>query len=309
MRTSTLVALAVSLSFPCGCGKKPTESDDAPIRRTAPPPAATPSGSPSGGAANPTPAAAPAVQIAERAVKAGWMPDGKRWIRAFKFSLPTGAPTGASWADARKACISSGLDLCTEDQWSVACSLDSTVGSAPSWTVTPGADGWVVRGGAGCASSAEADGATTAPGRVGLCCERGAAISSTKKGDGLVKAADVYVGLVEDALNSTSPQKIIDLIADPAKLFKTEMTHEQALKDLRADAQKYAEWNYRLLRCDADVGTDAGSFECDTVETRVPKGQTRELSVFRMRFEYGPPRLKYTVFADPVRIMRKWSAY
>ncbi len=98
----------------------------------------------------------------------------------------------------------------------------------------------------------------------------------------------------------------MNLLADPAKLFKTRMTNDEALRDLRSDAEKYAEWNYRIFSCDAEVDTQHGAFECDTVETRTPKAGARELSVFRMRFEYGPPNLKYSVFADPVRITRKW---
>jgi len=170
-------------------------------------------------------------------------------------------------------------------------------------------EGWIVRGGAGCSSTAEAAGSDLSPTRIGLCCERAPAISSTQRGESWLKTANTYIGIVEDALNSTSPQKVVKLLADPAKLFTTRMTHEEALADLRGDATRFAEWNHRLMACHADVGAEAGSFECDTVEPRVPKDKPGELSVFRMRFEYGTPKLTYSVFADPVRVMRKWGPY
>jgi hypothetical protein len=289
-----------------GCDKSEKPAGDVPIRAKSVEQAPTAAAS----SAAPEPPPPVAVKIRPGAVAASWTPDGKRWVKAFTYSVPEGAVAGASWADALKTCRSAGLDLCSEQQWQIACGKDSVVGQSPSWTITPASgDTWVVRGGSGCSASEEAAGDSVSPARIGLCCERAAAISSVKRSDAWMKTAQTYIGIVEDALNSKSPQQVVNLLADPAKLFKTRMTNDEALRDLRSDAEKYAEWNYRLFSCDAEVDTQHGSFECDTVETRTPKAGARELSVFRMRFEYGPPNLKYSVFADPVRITRKWAPY
>jgi hypothetical protein len=309
MNQATTVMFSVVIVIAFGCGKqKAAESDDVPIRKAAESAAASPSTAPSAAPVAPAPAA---VQIPEKATTTSWSADDKRWMKPFKFGLPSGAMAGAAWADARRACKSVGRDLCSEDQWALACAMEAAVGQAPSWTVSHGSSEgtWVVRGGTGCAASADATGGEGAAGRIGLCCERSPAISSTKRTEAWLKSADVYIRLVEDALNSPSPDKVVNLLDEPAKLFKTTSSHDQARRNLRDDYKRYSEWDYRFTRCDADIDTEKGSFECDAVMTRAPAGASRELSVFRTRFEYGPPRLSYKVFADPVRVIRKWGAY
>ena len=250
------------------------------------------------------------IKIPERAVGSGWTKDSSRFVRAFKFALPESAPTGATFKDARVACEGIGRDLCSEDQWELACATDETVGKAASWTITPaGAAGWRVRGTGGCETRADAaDGSATA-GRIGLCCERRAAISTSKnRQESAMKAAQTYIEIVEKASNSGSPAEVTKLLADRAKVFKTEMTRNEAEKDLSSDWKRWPKQNVRFFRCVADAAGEDGNFECDAVGTRTPAStDVPELSVFHVRLEYE--KFKYTVFADPTSILRKWGAY
>ncbi len=82
------------------------------------------------------------------------------------------------------------------------------MGQSPSWTITPASgDTRVVREGSGCSASDGAAGDSVSPARIGLCAERAAAISSVKRSDAWMKTAQTYVGIVEDALNSTLPSR------------------------------------------------------------------------------------------------------
>lgn len=252
----------------------------------------------------------PSVKISERAVGSGWTKDSMRFVQAFKFALPDSAPTGASFTVARAACESVGRDLCSEDQWELACTTDESVGKVPSWTITPaGAAGWRLRGGGVCEMRADAPDGAAVAGRIGLCCERRAAISTSKnRQESVMKAAQTYIEIVEKASNSGSPAEVTKLLADRAKVFKTEMTRDEAEKDLANDWKRWPKQNVRFFRCVADAAGENGNFECDAVGTRTPAStDVPELSVFHVRFEYE--KFKYTVFADPTSIARKWGAY
>jgi hypothetical protein len=299
--------LLVSASLLSGCCKKPADDLAEPQRPTETTAvSATPSATPKAVA----PAAA-TVQIAEQATANGFSPDNERWMKGFKFGLPSGAMTGQTWPEARQACLSVGRDLCSREQWLQACTKDATVGTVPTWTISSGSEKqtFVVRGGVGCASTSESPAAQPDSARVGLCCEKGAAISSTKKTEAWLKSADVYVRLVEDALNSSNPDQIVKLLDEPSKLFATTSSKAQALKNLRDDYKKYSEWKYRFTRCDADIDTYVGSFECDGMMTRVLASGKREMTAYRARFEYGEPKLSYKVFAATVKVNWPWAAY
>lgn len=271
--------------------------------------------SPAASAQAPLPgaSAAPAVspvKIAERAVGSGWTKDKLRFVQSFKFALPESAPTGASFKEARAACDAVGRDLCSDDQWELACATDESVGKVASWTITPaGANGWRIRGGGSCDLRADADDGAPSAGRIGLCCERRAAISTSKnRQEAVMKAAQTYIGIVESASNSGSPAEVTKLLAEESKVFKTSMTRAQAETDLANDWKRWPKQSVRFFRCVADAAGEDGGFECDAVGTRTPAtSEVPELSVFHVRFEFE--KFKYTVFADPTSIMRKWAPY
>lgn len=297
---SVLLLLAALPACKQNADDKAAPSAVAPPASVAAPPSAPPVAAP----------VAATVKVPERAVGSGWTKESSRFVQAFKFSLPDSAPRGASFKDARAACEAVGRDLCSEDQWELACSTDDSVGKASSWTITPaGAAGWRLRGGDGCAMRADASDGAAVAGRIGLCCERRAAISTSKnRQESVMKAAQTYIEIIEKASNSGSPAEVTKLLAERAKVFKTDMTPEEAEKDLASDWKRWPKQNVRFFRCVADVAGQNGNFECDAVGTRTPAStNVPELAVFHVRFEYE--NFKYTVFADPTSILRKWGPY
>ena len=139
------LAALVSAVLVCGCCKEKQPADETPI--------ATPSET--------APVAAVRPEIPERAVPSSFTPDDEYWIKAFRFSFPSDAKMGAAFAEARAACLNHQLDLCTADQWEIACRAEPAVGKAESWTISPapGSNGWQLRGGKSCVSkSASTDG-------------------------------------------------------------------------------------------------------------------------------------------------------
>jgi len=295
--THPRLAMGIALLALLAC-KKGNEGNASATASATPPPA--PSAT----------AEAPKVEIPERAVGSGWTSDKLRFVQAFKFGLPESAPVGASFKDARAACAGIGRDLCGEEQWELACATDATVAKAASWTITPaGATGWRVRGGSSCDARSDATDGSAVPARIGLCCERRAAISTSKnRQEAVMKAAQTYIGIVEQASSSGSPAEVSKLLAPSAKLFKTNTTPDQAKKNLADDWRRWPQQDVRFYRCVADAAGSDGNFECDAVGTRTPASTNiPELSVFQVRFEYED--FKYTVFADPTLIRRKWAPY
>ncbi|MEZ4375459.1 MAG: hypothetical protein R3B07_31905 [Polyangiaceae bacterium] len=271
---------------------------------------AEPAATPQAAAAQPA-AAQPVTrpQIANGSVQAGRLGENSPWFDSFSYAYPSGAPQGASWADARRACQGAGMDLCTEDQWALACRADSSVGNAQSWTASyDSGTSWVVRGGEGCAAKSSDAETSKAAARIGLCCDRRAGISGARS-DALSKTASVYIKLVEDALNSGSADSVSRLLADEVLLMKTRTTADKARAFLASDLQRWPTMNRRFTNCTADIGGTSGSFECDILMTRIPAGTTTaELSVFRGKYAYGPPANKYNVFEEPLTVKRPWGS-
>ena len=268
----------------------------------APAPAAS-TGAPGPVASAPPPAPA-RPDIPDRAIGSSWTADKLRWVQAFRTSYPAASQPGMGWKEARAACEGAGLDLCTEDQWVLACGIEPKIGGAPSWTISPtGAAGWVVRGGAGCDSKSEAASGSGTPGRIGLCCERRASMSTSKnRQEAVMKAAQTYATLVEGAVNSGDPSRIAKLLANDVLLYKTRSNPDKATKDLAWDMKRYPKMDTRFISCDTDVAGADGNWECETVGTRESADGKQQLSVYRQRFEYV--QFKYTVFGDPVLIKR-----
>jgi hypothetical protein len=240
-------------------------------------------------------------------VEAGRSSDGGPWFEAFKFSWPDGAPMGATWLEARKSCESVGLDLCTQEQWTMACAKDPDVGKAESWTITHASGPtWVVRGGTGCASTADSPENVKKPERIGLCCERRAGITANSKNTAILKSGHVYIDIIEKAANSGSPEQIVKLLAEESLLYKTRMTRQEALADLKSDMQKWPRTNTRFVSCNVEIPAQEGQLDCSAVTTRVSGEGTTELSVFRSTFKWGSD-FKYYVFGEPGVITRKWG--
>ncbi len=292
---AALGVVAIAL-FACKSGRKTGEQ---PPLASAAPAAAPPASAPP-----PGPPHLPAV-----AVGSSWTDDRRYWVQAFRVELPSDAPVGAAFIDARLACEKAQLDLCGEEQWALACTQEPKIGEHPSWTISAaGSSGWVVRGGSGCTARSEASDGSGAAGRIGLCCERRAAITtSANRQQAVMKAAQTYIGIVEDAYNSRSADRIVKLLSEEPVLFRTRTDHDKARKDIESDFKRYSRLENRLVRCEADAAGANGWFECDTVGTRTKTGDSvMELATFRQRFEYE--NFKYTLFGDPRRMTRKWGA-
>jgi hypothetical protein len=144
---------------------------------------------------------------------------------------------------------------------------------------------------------------------IGLCCERRSSLSPGKRAPAVLAEADTYVRLVEAALNARDPSSIVELMADPAELFGTMRSHDEASKALRWTYDSWGTMDSRLTRCDVDIQMGQGRFTCETVMTRNRKGGPGlELTVFRQRYVYGPPAQKYQVFGKTTETIRKWKA-
>lgn len=287
----SVVALLCAAALAACCKDKPTPDDPVPV---------------------PVPSAAPAVArpaIPDRAVASSFTTDDERWVQAFRFRFPDDAKMGAPFADARAACLSHKLDLCTVDQWEIACAAEASVAQAESWTISPATgNGWELRGGGSCSKkSVSADGSAS-PARIGLCCERRASIHGDSRREKVLDAGQIYVTFCETAQNAGEPERVVKLLADRAKVHKNNMDKDGIRADLEGDLKRWPEMDTRHTRCEyAAKGAD-GSFTCEVVMTRLPAGQTtRELAVFRSRYEFVD--FKYTVFAEPVSIVRPWGPY
>jgi len=265
------------------------------------------------------PAASPAVSaVAPRASVAieGQVPSSRtldrlRWVAGYRYSFPEGGPVGARWAESRAGCRDTGLDLCTEDQWHLACRSNPAVAERLSWTITPASgEGWVTRGGgSGCGARGTKASSSPEAGMIGLCCERRASLAPGGRAPAVLAEANTYVLLVEQALNARDPSRVTTLMANPAELFGTRRSHEEARKALRWTYQSWGKMDSRFIACDVSIQVRQGRFTCETVMTRNRKGGPGlELSVFRQRYAYGPPAQKYSVFGKTTEIMRKWHA-
>jgi hypothetical protein len=287
-----LVALASSILV-CGCCKE----------NAAPEPTPTTS-------SITVPAAVVRPDIPERAVPSSFTLDDDRWVKAFRFSFPTEAKMGASFSQARAACLNNRLDLCTADQWEIACRAEPGVAKAESWTISPaaGSNGWELRGGSTCSKKAASTDGSPSPARMGLCCERRASIHGDSRREKVLESGQVYVEISEAALNSAEPMRVVKLLADRAKVHKNHLDKEGVRKDLEGDLRRWPKMDTRHTRCEYTSKGADGSFTCEVVMTRLPAGKSeQELAVFRSRYEFE--QFKYTVFADPISIVRKWGPY
>jgi hypothetical protein len=247
--------------------------------------------------------------IPERAVPSSFTPDDDRWVRAFRFAFPDDAKMGVSFHDAREACLRHRLDLCTVDQWEIACRAEASVGKAESWTISPAAgSGWELRGGSGCSSRSKATDGSPATGRIGLCCERRASIHGDSRREKVLESGQVYVDLCETAQNAGEPTRVLELLADRSQVHKNQGDKDAHRADLEGDLQRWPEMDTRHTRCEYSSKGSDGSFTCEVVMTRLPAGKsTRELAVFRSLYEFVD--FKYTVFANPISIVRPWGPY
>jgi serine/threonine protein kinase len=109
----------------------------------------------------------------------GNAPDERRWLPDFQLRRDKGDENATVLA-AYGACSTKGMALCTESQWTRACSMDPSIGAIETWTVTfSGASGFVVRGGSGgCTARRVVGGSETSAMRAGVCCDPVVAIRS-----------------------------------------------------------------------------------------------------------------------------------
>lgn len=248
-------------------------------------------------------------KIPERAVPSSFTPDDERWVKAFRFSFPQDARMGVSFAASRAACLSHQLDLCTADQWDIACRAEASVGTAESWTISPATSGgWELRGGSGCSKKGTSDDGTASSGRIGLCCERRASIHGDSRREKVLDSGQVYVELCEKALNSGEPERVVKLLADRAQVHKNTMDKAGIRADLEGDLKRWPQMDSRHTRCEYSAKGADGAFTCEVVMTRLPAGQsTPELAVFRSRYEFEG--FRYTMFANPTSVVRPWGSY
>lgn len=239
----------------------------------------------------------------------GWNPQHSRWLPPFKFGMPTGTTGGATWVEARASCAARSMDLCSEEQWEAACRTDSNVGAKASWTVSfaSGLE-WNVRGGTGCASRAAAQPAQIDAGRIGLCCERAASMASTQTQVAVLRSGHTYVQLVESASNSHEPTRILALVADPVFAYVGSQTHPELRAGIQRWIELYPDQDVRFTRCDVEIRSGSGSFECDGVGQRTKRGSSEpQLGVYRERYEWSGEGQKYTVWGKVVREIKKWG--
>lgn len=216
---------------------------------------------------------------------------------------------GANLIEARASCAGRSMDLCSEEQWEAACRTDSNVGAAESWTVSF-ASGfeWVVRGGGSCSSRAQAHPTHPAPGRIGLCCERAASMASTQQSTAVLSAGNTYVKLVESASNSREPTRILGLVADPVWAYTKEQPHTELKNGMEKWWKKHPVDDARYTRCDVEILSGSGHFECDGVGQRTNVGSSEpSLGVYRQRYEWSGEAQKYTVWGKVVRPIKKWA--
>jgi len=254
----------------------------------------------------PTP---PSPKIPDGEFAGGWNPAHSRWLPPFKFGMPNRA-AGANLIEARASCAGTSMDLCSDEQWDAACRTDSSVGAAESWTVSF-ASGfeWVVRGGGGCSSRAQAHPTQVAPKRTGLCCDRAASMASTQPQVPVLRSGHTYAQLVESASNSHESTRILALVADPTWAYHKSQTHAELKRGMEYWLKEFPAQDVRFTRCDVEIDGTAGHFECDGVGQRTKRDSSQvQLGVYRERYEWRGEGQKYVVWGKVVREIKRWTA-
>lgn len=216
---------------------------------------------------------------------------------------------------ARDACVAEGLSLCSREQLDRVCAQDPTVGALETWTTSFAGNGQLwTRGGSSCAQHSAADPTDAKASRGGLCCDRKPAIeiASQRKGDALQKAINVYMLMVQEAMNSRDPEKVLPLVASDFLLYsqKQRMNHQTGAKALAFDLGNGTEFDNHLVRCGGVIegAGKHGGFVCQTVTVRKMNTKpSRELALMDLEFRFIPPVLKYDVWAVGTNIVRNFA--
>ncbi len=106
--------------------------------------------------------------------------DDQVWTPAFEARLPVEEASG-DYLEAVSHCRHQGLMLCTEAQWTRACTAQPAVGRRPCWTASWDGAEVVQRGGEGCHDRARVRGSERSPERGALCCERAIGLRSPSR--------------------------------------------------------------------------------------------------------------------------------
>jgi serine/threonine-protein kinase len=149
--------------------------------------------------------------VPARQVGAGRVPPHDIWMNAFDV-LERAGTSGLPFLAAQAHCLDAGKYLCTETQWTKACTAHPVIGKQASWTLSAERGGIVVRGGKDCGSQTIAPGGTADLERVALCCDR--AIGIDLKGYNTQTLTNLAKRLIdlENSLNRRDVESFVKLL-------------------------------------------------------------------------------------------------
>ncbi len=254
--------------------------------------------------ANVTPVSPPAaMQIAARTIPAGKAPSGF-WLPEFTLRRDA-EDEGLSYLSAAARCREHGLALCTETQWSRACSIDPTLGATATWTITADADhGFVVRGGRDCDLRRVVAGSTTDASRAALCCSRAVGLSSVNESPGFLGSANRKLLAFEAENPRGSRGGLGAMLADSLQFYRySALKREQALALFDDAIAKHQDFWVLIDTCDISVDSVAETW---TADCRKEAGQDGTVAYVVSRFVWSGRDGKLQSITDP-QIMRTFT--
>ncbi len=257
------------------------------------------SGSPAASAGGAAPGAYPV-----RAIAAGADASGV-WTPGYSLRRDEG-DGGLAYIPAAQRCVSKGLALCTETQWSRACAVDATLGQVETWTASPSAaEGFVVRGGSTCAGRRVVDATDTSPARAATCCERAVGIKSKNTNVAFLMTSARRMLEYENALRRRDSAALRKLYDDNVQFFARPMSLDTVIKESEGYFRQFPDQWIIYDVCETSIlkdGEDKLVTDCTAVAQR--KG---ELAVVVQQLVRGGPETRIQKLTEP-RTFRKFSA-
>ncbi len=303
-RRAALIPLAISLLTACKSGDCKTDGDckgdricsDGACTEPIFPTKGQPGSLPPSGSGAPT-------NHASRSIAAGMDANGV-WTPAYTLREDQ-ADAGLTYLPAYARCASKGLALCTETQWSRACSQDGSLGQTETWTASPSSsEGFVVRGGSTCEARRIVSAADMNTARGAACCDRAVGIRTTNTNEAFLITSAKRMLDYENALRRRDTTALRRLYDDSVRFLSTDFTLDGLIKQTESYFRQYPDqWIlYDVCETRIEKGAEVNLVsDCTAVSHR--KG---DLAVVVQQFVRGGPDTRIQKLTEP-RVFRKFS--
>lgn len=282
-RTEPATSLAIAMLTICalaGC-----KAPDPP-----PPAPAAPSAAPS----------ATVTSLAAFTVPAG--NTGAVWVPEFAVRSETDG--GLAYVAAAARCASVSLSLCSEAQWSRACTTDARLSSIETWTASADAErGFVVRGGGSCDARKVAPGSEVSPSRGAICCSRAIGIASSNTNVAFLRTTSGKLLAFESAMRKGDGRALRPLLADPISFYGAAKTSDSAASTFEAMVAKHPGLWVIHDTCDVTIQKEPGTWTADCRKVAQQDGQVASVVT---RYVWSAEGL-ITSISDP-KTMRAFAA-